>query len=110
MLLSVAVMTGCKSTCVHHEEQWGLFHPGACHASITALQLMYCLHCCVCRYCQARFARGVEFLPLDLANNAPKARVPALAYIPPPLQASSWGWYPEWQKIWDGWGMPAYSL
>jgi hypothetical protein len=62
------------------------------------------------RYCQARFARGVESLPLDLANNAPKARVPALAYIPPPLQASSWGWYPEWQKIWDGWGMPAYSL
>jgi hypothetical protein len=52
----------------------------------------------------------VESLPLDLANNAPKARVPALAYIPPPLQASSWGWYPEWQKIWDGWGMPAYSL
>jgi hypothetical protein len=68
------------------------------------------LHSRAYRYCQARFARGVESLPLDLANNAPKARVPALAYIPPPLQASSWGWYPEWQKIWDGWGMPAYSL
>jgi hypothetical protein len=63
-----------------------------------------------CRYCQARFARGVEYLPLDLANKAPKARVPPLAYVPPPLHSSSWGWYPEWQKIWDGWGMPAYSL
>lgn len=35
-----------------------------------------------------------------------RARVPALVYIPPPLQDRSWGWYPEWDKIWDGWGMP----
>jgi hypothetical protein len=63
-----------------------------------------------CRYCQARYARGVEFgVPLDVASQAARATVPALAYIPPPLQDRSWGWYPEWQKIWEGWGMPTYA-
>lgn len=63
-----------------------------------------------CRYCQARYAKGVEYgVPLDVANKAARARVPALAYIPPPLQDRSWGWYPEWQKIWEGWGMPTYA-
>ena len=42
-----------------------------------------------------RFARGVEHVPLDLAERAPRASVPPLAYIPPPLQERSWGWYPE---------------
>lgn len=77
--------------------------------------------CCCCfdfclfswhRYCQARYAKGVEYgVPLDVANRAPhvKTGVPALAYIPPPLQDNSWGWYPEWQKIWEGWGMPTYA-
>lgn len=63
-----------------------------------------------CRYCQVRYAKGVEFgVPLDVASQAAPARVPALAYIPPPLQDRSWGWYPEWQKIWEGWGMPTYA-
>lgn len=50
-------------------------------------------------------------MPLDVANRAPRVKtgVPALAYIPPPLQTNSWGWYPEWQKIWEGWGMPTYA-
>ena len=58
------------------------------------------------RSCQRRFARGVENVPLELASRAPRARVPPLVYVPPPLQEKSWGWYPEWCKIWDGWGMP----
>jgi hypothetical protein len=58
------------------------------------------------RSCQRRFGRGVENVPLELAQRAPRASVPPLAYVPPPLQAKSWGWYPEWNKIWDGWGMP----
>eukprot|EP00775_Hariotina_reticulata_P011017 gene11017-11171_t len=66
------------------------------------------------KYCQARFARGVEYgVPLDTAqrNDANReAQVPAHVYIPPPLQNRSWGWYPEWNKMWDGWGMPAYSV
>lgn len=64
-----------------------------------------------CRYCQARYAKGVEYgVPLDVANKAPPAQVPALAYIPPPLQDRSWGWYPEWQKIWEGWGTSTCAL
>jgi len=56
----------------------------------------------------------VEYgVPLDTAqrNDANReAQVPAHVYIPPPLQNRSWGWYPEWNKMWDGWGMPAYSV
>ncbi len=50
-------------------------------------------------------------VPLDVAHRAPRVEtgVPALSYIPPPLQDNSWGWYPEWQKIWEGWGMPTYA-
>ncbi|KAF8073110.1 AAP5 [Scenedesmus sp. PABB004] len=60
------------------------------------------------KYCQARFARGVEFgVPLDMATKAARARVPPLAYIPPPLQDRSWGWYPEWQKLPQHGGEPA---
>jgi hypothetical protein len=22
----------------------------------------------------------------------------------------SWGWFPEWSKIWEGWGLPTYSV
>ncbi|KAI8473306.1 MAG: hypothetical protein J3K34DRAFT_411580 [Monoraphidium minutum] len=58
------------------------------------------------RSCQRRFGRGVENVPLELAARAPRAHVPPLVYVPPPLQEKSWGWYPEWNKIWDGWGMP----
>jgi hypothetical protein len=28
----------------------------------------------------------LQFMPLDLADRAPRAEVPALAYVPPPLQ------------------------
>jgi hypothetical protein len=63
------------------------------------------------RSCQRRFGRGVENVPLELASRAPRTHVPPMVYIPPPLHEKSWGWYPEWGKIWDGWGMPTgYAL
>ena len=47
---------------------------------------------------------------LELAERAPRASVDSWVYVPPPLQEQSLGWYPEWMKAWDGWGMPAYSM
>jgi hypothetical protein len=62
------------------------------------------------RYCKYRFQVGIQSLPLELAERAPRASVDSWVYVPPPLQEQSLGWYPEWMKAWDGWGMPAYSM
>jgi hypothetical protein len=48
-------------------------------------------------------------MPLYLANAAPVTRVPSTAYVPPPLQANGMGWYPEFNKVWEWFGMPGYS-
>lgn len=65
--------------------------------------------CAAPRLARERFGSGVDLVPLNLAQKAPRAAVPSAIYIPPPLQDQSWGWYPEWNKMWDGWGMPAYG-
>ena len=59
---------------------------------------------------RCRFQVGIDCLPLEVANKAPRATVDSWVYVPPPLQEQSLGWYPEWMKAWDGWGMPAYSI
>jgi hypothetical protein len=41
--------------------------------------------------CQRRFGRAIENVPLELASRAPRAHVPPLVYIPPPLQARTAG-------------------
>lgn len=48
-------------------------------------------------------------MPLLVAAMAPRARVPASVYVPPPLQNGGTGWYPEFNKIWAHLGMPGYS-
>lgn len=48
-------------------------------------------------------------MPLMLAAKAPSAHVPSTVYVPPPLQESGLGWYPEWGKVWEWFGMPTYA-
>ncbi|KAF6257975.1 hypothetical protein COO60DRAFT_1701539 [Scenedesmus sp. NREL 46B-D3] len=57
-----------------------------------------------------RYMNAIQEMPLYLAQMAPRARVPATAYVPPPLQANGLGWYPEFNKVWEWFGMPGYSF
>ena len=55
------------------------------------------------------YLHGLREMPLLVAQMAPRARVPATVYVPPPLQAGGTGWHPEFNKIWAYLGMPGYS-
>lgn len=57
-----------------------------------------------------RYMNTIKEMPLYLAQMAPRARVPATTYVPPPLQANGLGWYPEFNKVWEWFGMPGYSF
>lgn len=61
-------------------------------------------------FCRLRFELGVDGVPLELAHLAPVAHVDPLMYIPRPLREGASGWRPEWMKVWEGWGMPAYPI
>ncbi|KIY96999.1 ERD4-related membrane protein [Monoraphidium neglectum] len=55
------------------------------------------------------YIHGMREMPLLVAQMAPRARVPATVYVPPPLQANGWLWYPEFNRCWEWFGMPGYS-
>ena len=56
------------------------------------------------------YIHGMREMPLLVAHMAPRARVPATVYVPPPLQANGFLWHPEHNKAWEFAGLPAYSL
>eukprot|EP00798_Chlamydomonas_sp_ICE-L_P013269 gene13269-19111_t len=73
-------------------------------AYIQAILLLFLAPLALYRYtgyCELRFEKGIQNLPLLSATDAPKASVEPLVYIPPPLNQRSMGWYPEWGKPWD---------
>jgi hypothetical protein len=57
-----------------------------------------------------RYQLNVREMPLLVAMQAPRARVPSTVYVPPPLQEKGQGWYPEFNKVWEWFGMPGYSF
>ena len=57
-------------------------------------------------YSWHRFQKGIDAMPLQSAQEQVPARVDPRVYIPPPLIAKATGWYPEWTKVWAGWGLP----
>ena len=52
------------------------------------------------------YINGTRRMPLLVAELAPRARVPASSYVPPPLRHGGWGWWPEFNKTWAFLGMP----
>ncbi|KAI8469089.1 MAG: hypothetical protein J3K34DRAFT_514584 [Monoraphidium minutum] len=56
------------------------------------------------------YIHGMREMPLLVAQMAPRARVPATVYVPPPLQANGLLWSPEHNKPWEFAGLPGYSL
>jgi hypothetical protein len=62
------------------------------------------------RRLQSRYAQGIDRMPLLLADAAPKARVPSTCYVPPPMLEGGLAWHPEWNRIWEWFGMPSHSF
>jgi hypothetical protein len=74
---------------------------------ICTCNLALALHC---RRTRDLYLHGLREMPLLVAQMAPRARVPATVYIPPPLQANGFLWHPEHNKPWEFCGLPAYSI
>lgn len=83
------------------------------HPLTTTLLLLLLLLlpslCLPCSRLNRRYMNAIAEMPLYLAQMAPRARVPATTYVPPPLQCNGLGWYPEFNKVWEWFGMPGYS-
>lgn len=53
----------------------------------------------------------VKHLPLQATLAAPRAeQLDPSAFLPPPLRKGAVGWYPEWGKVWEKYGISRYSL
>lgn len=59
---------------------------------------------------QQHAARYVRHPPLHLARHTPMAEIDPAVYLPPPLRHGAVGWYPEWGKVWEKYGIPRYTL
>lgn len=54
------------------------------------------------------FAYCHQICAYSCCLQAPLATVDPRLYLAPPLQHKGLGWYPEWAKVWEGWGLPAH--
>ncbi|CAD7699105.1 unnamed protein product [Ostreobium quekettii] len=61
-------------------------------------------------YCERRFRAGMEHIPLEMANMAPPAIIDPKVYTPPALIPGCAGWHPEYNKAWEGWDAPRYTI
>jgi len=61
-------------------------------------------------YCGRRFRAGMEHIPLEMANLAPPAVIDPKVYTPPALIPGCAGWHPEYNKAWEGWDAPRYTI
>ncbi|CAL8472023.1 g11565 [Coccomyxa elongata] len=71
---------------------------------VTLTPLLYKFH----SYARARYGEAVAHMPLETALAAPEARVAPMVYTPPSLRPGASGWYPEYGKAWENWGVPLY--
>ncbi|KAL4437833.1 hypothetical protein ABPG77_005745 [Micractinium sp. CCAP 211/92] len=51
-----------------------------------------------------------KVLPLHSTLGAPRVSVDPATFLPPPLRKQAVGWYPEWGKVWEKYGISRYSL
>ncbi|KAL4419727.1 hypothetical protein ABPG75_006825 [Micractinium tetrahymenae] len=49
-------------------------------------------------------------LPLHSTLGTPRVRIDPATFLPPPLRKQAVGWYPEWGKVWEKYGVSRYSL
>lgn len=49
-------------------------------------------------------------LPLHSTLGAPRVSIDPATFLPPPLRKQAVGWYPEWGKVWEKYGISRYSL
>ncbi|EIE23620.1 hypothetical protein COCSUDRAFT_63147 [Coccomyxa subellipsoidea C-169] len=72
---------------------------------VTVTPLLYKFH----SYARARYGEAVAHMPLETALAAPEARVAPVVYTPASLRPGASGWYPEYGKAWENWGVPLYT-
>ncbi|GBF87290.1 ERD4-related membrane protein [Raphidocelis subcapitata] len=102
VMLSAAVMvvfTGCVMIIKRAWAQATLLW-------VFGLVALYAFH----QRTRSRYVLGLREMPLLVAQIAPRARVPPTAYVPPPLQQNGFGWHPEHLAVWEGSGLPNYSV
>lgn len=64
------------------------------------------------QYCMVHVVRFVKTIPLQSAAAGPTiADIDELrrVYTPPPLRRGAIGWFPEWGKVWEKYGIPRYG-
>lgn len=59
-------------------------------------------------HARKKYGEATRNMPLETAALAPLANVPPDMYMPPALRPGCPGWYPEYGKAWENWGVPAY--
>lgn len=47
--------------------------------------------------------------PLQASLAAPRAEIDPATFLPPPLRPRSVGWYPEWGKVWEKYGLTRHT-
>ncbi|KAI3425260.1 hypothetical protein D9Q98_009028 [Chlorella vulgaris] len=51
-----------------------------------------------------------KLLPLQATLTAPRAVLDPITFLPPPMRAQAAGWYPEWGKVWEKYGIARSSI
>lgn len=62
------------------------------------------------RYLTQRYDTVFASLPVAVLEAAPRVELDPELYVQPPLRQGAEGWYLEYGKCWQGWGVPRYGL
>ena len=57
-------------------------------------------------YTNSTVTRFVDSVPLQMADSAPQVNIPEEVYMPAPMRVGAIGWYPEYGKAWEKYGLP----
>ncbi|EFN57874.1 hypothetical protein CHLNCDRAFT_57000 [Chlorella variabilis] len=71
----------------------------------TQLPMLYVYH----RKVQLSVGHYARVVPMQSTLQAPKVEVDPATYLPPPLRPGAVGWYPEWGKVWEKYGISRHS-
>ena len=60
------------------------------------------------KYIKTRYDEVFASTPIAILEAAPKVELDPQLYVPAPLRKGAEGWYLEWGKAWQGWGVGRY--
>lgn len=62
------------------------------------------------KYLAARYDAVFKEIPVAILEAAPRVELDPDLFVPLPLRPGAEGWYLEWGKAWQGWGVARYGL